>query len=91
MALQTERSTPGTTATSATIASNSSRFSVTLVNDGIVDLFISERATNAGTPATSTAHSVKLIVGSAITLFTTAALYVFTAAGTGSLQWVEDQ
>lgn len=89
-AFATDQLAPTSTATSATIAAQETRKRLLLINAGAYDLYVSDRATNAGTPATTTAKSFKLPVGTSAVLRTTAAVYVFTASGTGALHYVEE-
>lgn len=88
--LATEQAAPGTTATSATVAARDTRKRLILINHGSVDLYVSERATNAGTPSSTTAHSVKVPPGASLELYATAAAFVFTASGTGALHYIEE-
>lgn len=89
-ALAVDQLTPTSTATTATIAARDTRKRLVLVNQGTVDLYISDRATNAGTPATTTAKSIKVSPGASLTLNAQAAVYVFTASTSGTLHYVEE-
>lgn len=89
-AFDPEQIAPTSAATAASIAARDTRSRVVLVNYGTADLYVSDRATNAGTPATTTAHSVKFPVGASMELRTTAALYIFTASGTGACHYWEE-
>lgn len=80
---------PTSTATSATISSRDTRLGITLTNFGSVDCYVSEVATNAGSPSTTTDNSHKLPIGSSLWMPTTVALYIFTASGTGSVAYLE--
>lgn len=81
---------PTSTATSASIAARDTRKRLVIYNNGTLPLYVSERATNAGTPATTTAHSVPLPVMASMELHITAAVYIFTASGTGACSYWEE-
>lgn len=89
-AFAADQLSPTSTATSATVAARETRYRITFVNQGTRSVFISDRATNAGTPATTTAYSVELPVGASLTMTHTAALYIFTASGTGAVDYWEE-
>lgn len=86
----TDQLAPTSTATSATIASRNTRTRIILYNTGSGTLYVSDRATNAGTPATTTAKSFQLLPGATCEMKVTSALYIFTASGTGALHYWEE-
>jgi len=89
-AFKADQIAPTTTATSASIAARETRKRITITNRGTVDLYISDVATNAGSPATTTDNSFKLDVGASCVMQTTAGIYIFTASGTGAAHYWEE-
>lgn len=88
-AFKADQLAPTTTATSASIAARETRVSVDITNIGTVDLYVSDVATNAGSPSTTTDNSLRLPIGASVNLPTTAGIYIFTGSGTGAAHYLE--
>ena len=89
-AFKADQVAPTSTATSATIAARETRQRIILANAGGVDVYVSDVATNAGSPSTTSDNSLKLPIGASLTLQTTAGVYLFTASGTGAVHYIEE-
>lgn len=83
-AIATGQSAPTTSSGSTAIASvRETRKRIVLVNHGTVDVFI-------GASGVTTSTGLKLAVGAALTVYTTAAVYGVTASGTGAVHYIEE-
>ena len=89
-AFKADQISPTSTATSASIAARETRTRITIVNDGTTALYVSDVATDAGSPATTTDNSVPVPLGASVTLHSTAGIFVFSGSGTGHASYWEE-